>query len=84
MSKWDKLIQKILSLSRDLRFDELRKVLEGLGYTMAAPRGGSSHHSFRKPGHPRITIPKNDPVKIDYVRDVRDAVEEAAKDDENA
>ena len=24
MSKWDKLLEKICSLSRDLRFDELR------------------------------------------------------------
>lgn len=32
MSKWEKLIQRILSLSKDLRFDELRKVLESCGY----------------------------------------------------
>ena len=34
MSKWEKLIQRILSLSKDLRFDELRKVLESCGYQM--------------------------------------------------
>ena len=28
MSKWEKLLQKILSLSKDMRFDELRRVLE--------------------------------------------------------
>ena len=28
MSKWDKLLTRICSLSKDLRFDELRKVLE--------------------------------------------------------
>ena len=28
MSKWDKLIAAILSLSNDLRFEELRRVLE--------------------------------------------------------
>ncbi len=28
MSKWDKLLARICGLSRDLRFDELRKVLE--------------------------------------------------------
>lgn len=28
MSKWDKLIARICSLSKDLRFNELRKVLE--------------------------------------------------------
>ena len=28
MSKWDKLIARICNLSKDLRFDELRKVME--------------------------------------------------------
>ena len=32
MSKWDKLLTRICSLSKDLRFDELRKVLESYGY----------------------------------------------------
>ena len=50
MSKFDKLIKEILSLSKDLRFAELRKVLEFYGYTMEAPRGGSSHYTFRKSG----------------------------------
>ena len=31
MSKWDKLITRICNLSKDLRFDELRKVLESYG-----------------------------------------------------
>lgn len=34
MSKWEKLLQRILSLSKDLRFDELHKVLEDYGYQM--------------------------------------------------
>ena len=34
MSKWEKLLQKIVGLSRDMRFDELRKVLESYGYQM--------------------------------------------------
>ena len=32
MSKWDKLITRICNLSKDLRFNELRKVLEIYGY----------------------------------------------------
>ena len=40
MSKWDKLITRICNLSKDLRFDELRKVLESYGYEMNAPRSG--------------------------------------------
>lgn len=48
MSKWDKLLEKITSLSKDLRFDELRKVLESYGYQMHSPKGGSSHYTFCK------------------------------------
>ncbi len=50
MSKWDKLLARICSLSKDLRFDELRRVLESYGYEMSAPRSGSSHYTFRKAG----------------------------------
>ena len=50
LSSWDKLLSRILSLSNDLRFDELRKVLEEYGYEMKAPRRGSSHYTFRKAG----------------------------------
>lgn len=40
MSKWDKLILKISTLSKELRFSELRKVLESYGYVMNSPKGG--------------------------------------------
>ena len=46
MSKWDKLLERIYSLSKDLRYDELRKVLESFGYVMNAPSGGSRHYTF--------------------------------------
>ena len=75
MSKWDKLINRILSLDKDLRFSELKKVLESYGYTMNAPKGGSSHYVFRKPGKNPITIPKHEPIKITYVRLVKEVVE---------
>lgn len=63
MSKWDKLIVRICNLSKGLRFDELKKVLESCGYEMNAPRGGSSHYIFRKQGCRPITIPKHEPIK---------------------
>lgn len=84
MTKWDKLITKILTLSKDLRFDELRKVLESYGYEMHAPRGGSSHYTFRKPGCQPITIPKHEPIKKVYVEMVRQIVESEASNNENA
>ena len=76
MSKWDKLLFRILSLDKDMRFEELRKVLESYGYTMYAPRSGSSHYTFRKPGKNPITIPKHEPIGKVYVEMVRTVVEE--------
>ena len=84
MSKWDKLIARICNLSQDLRFNELRKVLESFGYEMKAPRSGSSHYTFRKQGCMPITIPKHEPIKKDYVEMVRTIVESEAKNDEDA
>ena len=76
MSTWDKLISRIFSLSKDLRFSELRKILESYGYTMYAPRSGSSHCTFRKPGKHPITISEHEPIKRIYVEMVRKVVEE--------
>lgn len=67
MSQWDKLLLRIHHLSKDLRFEELRKVLEIYGYKMTVPRTGSSHDTFRKPGCMPITIPKHEPIKKVYV-----------------
>ena len=83
MSSWDKLLERIRELSNDLRFDELRKVLEAYGYTMNQPRRGSSHYTFRKPGCAPITIPKHEPIKRVYVIMVREVVESEAKNNEN-
>ena len=76
MSKWDKLLSRILSLDNNMRFDELRKVLESYGYTMHAPGSGSSHYTFRKSGKNPITIPKHEPIKKAYVEKVKAVVEE--------
>ena len=83
MSQWDKLLGRILNLSKDMRFDELRKVLESCGYTMTAPKGGSSHSTFRKPGCMPITIPKHEPIKKVYVEMVRNVVESEESKNEN-
>lgn len=44
MWKWDKLLKRIYSLSKDFRFEELSKVLESYGYQINAPKGVSSHY----------------------------------------
>ena len=83
MSKWDKLIVRICNLLKDLRFDELKKVLESYGYVMNTPRSGSSHYTFRKQGCQPITIPKHEPIKKIYVEMVRQIVESEAEKDED-
>ena len=83
MSKWDKLLKRIYSLSKDFRFEELRKVLESYGYQMNAPKGGSSHYTFRKAGCQPITIPKHEPIKKVYVEMVKQIVESEEKNGEN-
>ena len=76
MSKWDKLITRLYSLDPDLRYEELKKILERYGYVAKETNGGSSHITFRKPDRQIvITIPRHNPVKKEYVRLVRDIVE---------
>jgi predicted RNA binding protein YcfA (HicA-like mRNA interferase family) len=42
---------------------------------MHAPKGGSSHYTFRKPGKMPITIPKHEPIKKVYVQMVKEVIE---------
>ena len=74
MSQWEKLIQDILRKDKSLRFDDLKKALLRIGYTMDQPRGGSSHYTFRKPGCMPITIPKQQPMNRAYIELVADVV----------
>ena len=83
MSQWDKLLARLAVLARDMRFDELRRILESCGYTMSAPRSGSSHYIFRKPGRNPVTIPKREPIKKVYVEMVREVVEMESADEDD-
>ena len=75
MSKWDKLLDKIKSLDKEMRFAELKKVLQSYGYKVSQPKRGSSHYTFRKTGCNPITIPNHEPIKVVYVRMVKEIVE---------
>ena len=78
MSQWEKLLSRLKDLSPDMRFEELRKILLNHGYRETQPKGGSSHHIFRK-GKEKIVIPKHKPILKVYIAIVRDAVEEEEK-----
>lgn len=84
MSRWLKLLERVCSLSNDIRFEELKKILESYGYVMKGTSGGSSHFTFRKQGCAPITIPKHEPIKKTYIIMVKEIIEsEEANDNEN-
>jgi len=75
MSKWEKLIQRILASDRSLRFDELRKALINIGYSESQPHGGSSHYTFRKIGCMPVTLPRHSPMNKAYIELVKEIVQ---------
>ncbi len=75
MSQFDKLISRLDSLDKNLRFEELTKILEYYGYKASFPKGGSSHCTFRKTGKPPVTIPARTIPGKEYVKLVKKAVE---------
>ena len=75
MSQFDKLLQRIKALDKNMRFEEIAKVLNHYGYDMRGPSGGSSHKTFRKDGKQPITIPKHDPIKRAYIEEVKNLIE---------
>ena len=83
MSQFDKLIQRIKDLDNNMRFEEVRKILEAYGYTMGGPRSGSSHRVFRKPGCNPITIPSHEPIKRIYILMVKQIIESEQSYEEN-
>lgn len=81
MSQFDKLLARLRSLDKNMRFDEVKRILESFGYIMGAPSSGGSHRTFRKSGCQPITIPVDEPIKRIYIIMVRDAIESEAKDE---
>lgn len=68
MSKKEKLFQRILGLPKDLRFDELDKMLVACGYELDRTNG--SHAVYIKENCISLTIPRVTPVKSYLIRQV--------------
>ena len=84
MSQIDKLILRIKNIDKNLRFEELEKVLNHYGYYMKETSGGSSHATFRKPNKTPITIPRHNPINKAYVILVKMVVESEDENEEDA
>jgi len=74
MSQFDKLLERIMNLDKNLRFEELAKALKRNGYKQKQPKGGSSHYIFRKDGKMPVSLPKATPMKRAYIELVRDTL----------
>ncbi len=83
MSKYEKQLERVQKLDENLRFDELKAILEKIGYEMRGPSGSSSHMTFRKEESPPITIPTHEPVKKVYVAMVKELLEREENDEED-
>ena len=82
MGQWDKLVEKILAMNKNVRFGELDKAMRRMGYTVSQPKGGSSHYIYRKAGCMPITIPKHQPMGRAYIEMVAEIVRQYLKEDE--
>jgi predicted RNA binding protein YcfA (HicA-like mRNA interferase family) len=80
-----KVIKQDKMLDKNMRFAEPSKILQSYGYVVSQPKSGSSHYTFRKPGCNPITIPNHEPIKVVYVKMVKEIVEteEANKNKED-
>lgn len=65
MSKKDKLLKAMKNNPKDVRFEDLKKLLISYGYE--AFNTGGSHGVFRKEGSHDEVVPYKKPVKAYYV-----------------
>ncbi len=82
LSKLKKLLEKIRNSPRQVRFEEIDKILLHYGFAKRQPRGVSSHYTY-KLGGVRVTIPFEQPhIKLSYVELALEALEGVIENDE--
>jgi hypothetical protein len=77
MTKRDKQLERLRQSPKNVPFDTLRQVLEGHGFWLDRVVG--SHYVFRAEVGTRVwrlTIPYNRPVKIIYVKQSLEAIDQ--------
>lgn len=71
MAQLQKRIRKIIQNPKGVDFADLRYVLIKLGCTERQPKSGSSHYIYKRKGDNfTISIPKKNPIKENYVKNV--------------
>ncbi|NPV42704.1 MAG: toxin HicA [Firmicutes bacterium] len=76
MSKKEKLLERIKSNPRTVKFEEMDNILVNIGFERRQPRGGSSHYTYSLEDK-IITIPYKRPyIKVVYVKKAIKILEE--------
>lgn len=82
MSRLEKLLRKIKNNPRQVRFEELDKILVRSGFNRRQPSGGSSHYIYILGKH-ILSVPYEQPhIKAMYVEQALKALKEAAEDEQ--
>lgn len=69
MSQWEKLYKKIRNNPRNVKFEEIDRLLRHAGFVRRQSNSGGSHYSYSHEQLSEIlTIPKNKPVKAFYIK----------------
>jgi predicted RNA binding protein YcfA (HicA-like mRNA interferase family) len=83
MSKKEKALAKLRSNPKNVRFEELEKVLLGLGFIKRQER--TSHMVFTYPGYKPLTVPRRKPfLAPEYIKQALKLIDEIvlSEDDE--
>jgi len=84
LSKLNKLLEKIKNNPKQVRFEELDKILLHYGFRKRQPSGGSSHYIYTKDDK-IISVPFHQPhIKTVYVERAIDLLEGVISDEKNA
>ncbi|TGE39376.1 toxin HicA [Desulfosporosinus fructosivorans] len=82
MSKLKKLLERIRNNPKNVRFEELDKILIHYGFTKRQSSGGSSHFYYTK-GEKLLSVPFHKPhIKVTYVERAIELLEGEISDDE--
>lgn len=75
MTKLDKLYAQIVNNPKNVKFENLDKLLKKYGFDCRQPKKGSSHYNYYHHDLPElITIPYAKPIKAIYVKRVIAAI----------
>lgn len=83
MTKTTKLYERIKNNPHDIRFEDIRKLLEYFGFELRRQSSGTSHFVFFKDGCGPITVPYRRPLKAYIVKEIIRLLDDCIEIDED-